>query len=42
MKSEYANPEYSEIVERLKQELDKLKQQYKVPAPVPLEDNPDA
>lgn len=42
MKSEYGNPLYSEIVERLKEELDKLKQQYKVPAPTPLEDNPDA
>ena len=42
MKSEYDNPEYAKIVVRLKAELEKLKQQYKVPAPVPLDDNPDA
>lgn len=42
MKSEYDNPEYSVIIEKLKVELEKLKEQYKVTPPEPLEENPDA
>jgi hypothetical protein len=33
MQSQYKNPEYIEVIEQLKIELNKLKQQYKVPAP---------
>ena len=42
MKSEYDNPDYAEIVERLKGELARLKKEYRVPPPEPLAENPDA
>ena len=42
MNSQYDNPEYQEIVEKLKLELERLKEQYRVPEPEPLENNPDA
>jgi len=42
MNSQYDNPEYQEIVEGLKLELERLKEQYRVPEPEPLENNPDA
>ena len=32
MKSEYSNPEYAPEIERLKKELLRLREQYKVPA----------
>ena len=42
MKSEYGNPEYSEIIKTLQAELERLKAEYQVPPPEPLENNPDA